>query len=147
MDILQDTTTCYWVGIFLFFYAVAALLFILGLVAEKLDIVWGESTLEDVVNYFLVGGAVSGGITLVVGFFIAIKNTPGTQNYLSFSDVGFAIVAMILITAIVSFLAPLLLIVVTFLLKAVVYLVTTLIVKPLQAWGDFLTRKTTGKEE
>ena len=147
MDILQNTTTFYWVGIFLFFYAVAALLFILGLVAEKLDIVWGESTLEDVVNYFLVGGAVSGGITLVVGFFIAIKNTPGTQNYLSFSDVGFAIVAMILITAIVSFLAPLLLIVVTFLLKAVVYLVTTLIVKPLQAWGDFLTRKTTGKEE
>lgn len=152
MDILQNTTTCYWVGIFLFFYAVAALFFVFGLVAEKLDIVGGgESTLEDVVNYFLIGGAVSGGITLAMGIIGIMGNNPETRNVLSLGDVGFAIIAMVLITALVSFLAPLLLIVVTFLLKAayvtVVYLVTTLIVKPLQAWGDFLARKTTNSKE
>ena len=64
---------------------------------------------------------------------------------------GFALIAMILIVVLVSFLAPLITLAVTFLLKVVIvtgtYLGATLIIKPLQAWGDFLTRKTTGKEE
>ena len=58
---------------------------------------------------------------------------------------------MLLIVVLVSFLAPLITLAVTFLLKVVIvtatYLGTTLIIKPLQAWGDFLTRKTTSKEE
>jgi hypothetical protein len=152
MDFLQNTTTYHWVGCFLVIYAVVALLIILGLIYEKyISLLDEESTLKDVVNYFLIGGAVSGGITLVMGIFGSVTNSHEMRNILSLGDLGFALVAMLLITALVSFLAPLLLIAVTFLLEAVyvtvTYLVTTIIVKPLQAWGDFLTRKTTGKEE
>lgn len=153
MDILQNTTTCQWVGNYLFFYVIAALIICYLLLRQKIVSIREEEepTPKDVVNYFLIGGAVASGITLAMGIIGIMGNNPETRNVLSLGDVGFAIVAMVLITALVSFLAPLLLIVVTFLLKAayvtVVYLVTTLIVKPLQAWGDFLTRKTTNSKE
>ena len=151
MDFLQNSTVYQWVGIFLLFYAVAALFIFFALVGEKVGVVEYQSTPKDIVNYFLVGGAVASGITLAMGIIGIMGNNPETRNVLSLGDLGFAIIAMILITPIVSFLAPLIVLVVTFLLKAlfatVTYLVTSLIIKPLQAWGDFLTRKTSNGEE
>lgn len=151
MDFLQNSTICQWVGIFLLFYAVAALFIFFGLAGEKVGAFEYQSTPKDIVNYFLIGGAVASGITLAMGIIGIVGNNPETRNVLSLGDLGFAIIAMVLITAIVSFLAPILVLVVTFLLKAlfatVTYLVTTIIIKPLQAWGDFLTRKTSNGEE
>jgi hypothetical protein len=151
MDFLQNSTICQWVGIFLIFYAVAALFIFLGLVGEKVGAFEYQSTPKDIVNYFLVGGAVASGITLAMGIIGIVGNNPETRNVLSLGDLGFAIIAMIIITALISFLAPLLVLLVTFLLKAlfatVTYLATTIVIKPLQAWGDFLTRKTSNGEE
>lgn len=151
MDFLQNSIVCQWVGIFLLFYAVAALFIFFALVGEKVGAVEYQSTPKDIVNYFLVGGAVASGITLAMGIIGIMGNNPETRNVLSLGDLGFAIIAMILITPIVSFLAPLIVLVVTFLLKAlfatVTYLATTIVIKPLQAWGDFLTRKTSNGEE
>lgn len=147
MDFLQNSTVYQWVGIFLLFYAVAALFIFFALVGAFEY----QSTPKDIVNYFLVGGAVASGITLAMGIICIMGNNPETRNVLSLGDLGFAIIAMILITPIVSFLAPLIVLVVTFLLKAlfaiVTYLATTIVIKPLQAWGDFLTRKTSNGEE
>lgn len=154
MDFLQNSTVCQWVGAFLIFYALIALFICFFiLVPQKFGALSEdeEPTPKDVVNYFLIGGGVAGGLTALLGIVGFISGSPETRKFFSPGDMGFALIAMILIVVLVSFLAPLITLAVTFLLKVVIvtgtYLGATLIIKPLQAWGDFLTRKTSNGEE
>lgn len=153
MDFLQNSTIFPWIGAFLIFYALIALFICFFiLIPQKLGALSEdeEPTPKDVVNYFLIGGGVAGGLTALLGFVGFISGSPETRKFFSLGDLGFALIAMLLIVMLVSFLAPLITLAVIFLLKVVIVTVTclgaTLVIKPLQAWGDFLTRKTAGKE-
>lgn len=133
--------------VFLILYAVGTVILAYGLIREKMEIDYTEEQVEpkDIVTYTLIMGAVASGATLgltalavVVGFLAKGETTT------TFSEVGISILIMSIVTVLGAVVLPVLFLVGALLLKALfvaaVFLGTYLIVKPLQAWGNFLNR-------
>lgn len=142
--------------LFFIVYVIITVLFTVGLIVEKIDSNDKGEQLEPgaIVSYSLILGALSSGCTLaltllaVIGSFFTRREIP-----LTVSDVGISMLIMFLVTILGAVVLPVLFLVGALVLKAlfisVVFLGAYLIVKPLEAWGDFLNRITgyTPKED
>ena len=135
--------------LFLALYAVGTIILAYGLTREKMgyDFTGEQVEPKDVVTHTLIMGTAASGATLglttlavVAGFLVKGETTT------TFSDVGISILIMFLVTIFGAVVLPVLFLVGALVLKALlvagVFLGTYLIVKPLQAWGNFLNRIT-----
>ena len=135
--------------VFLILYAVGTVILAYGLIREKMESDYTGEQVEpkDMVTYTLIMGAFASGVTLgltalavVVAFLIKGETTT------TFPEVGISILIMLLVTILGAVVLPVLFLVGALVLKALfitaVFLGTYLIVKPLQAWGNFLNRIT-----
>ena len=135
--------------VFLLLYAVGIIILAYGLIRETIECGDRGERVEpkDIVTYTLIMGASASGVTLgltalavVAGFLIKGETTT------TFLEVGISIIIMLLVTILGAVVLPVLFLVgalvLTALFIATVFLGTCLIVKPLQAWGNFLNHIT-----
>lgn len=135
--------------LFLLLYAVGIIILAYGLIREKMESDYTGEQVEpkDVVTYTLIMGTSASVVTLgltalavVAGFLIKGETTT------TFLEVGISIIIMLLVTILGAVVLPVLFLVgalvLTALFIAAVFLGTYLIVKPLQAWGNFLNHIT-----
>ena len=135
--------------LFLIIYVIVAVLFAVGFIVEKIECNdKGEQLeLKAIVSYSLILGVLSSGCTLgltvlvVIGGFFTNREVP-----LTVSDVGISMPIMFIVTILGAVVLPVLFLAGALALKAlfiaVVFLGAHLIVKPLEAWGNFLNRVT-----
>lgn len=133
--------------VFLILYAVGTAILVYGLIREKMEIDYTGEQVEpkDIVTYTLIMGTFASGVTLGLTA-LAVVTQFLTQHDITttFSDVGISILIMLLVTILGAVVLSVLFLVGALVLKALfvaaVFLGTYLIVKPLQAWGNFLNR-------
>lgn len=135
--------------LFFIVYVIITVLFTVGLIVEKIECNDKGEQLEPgaTVSYSLILGVLSSGCTLgltvlaVIGSFFTHREIP-----LTVSDVGISILIMFIVTILGAIVLPVLFLAGALALKAlfisVVFLGAYLIVKPLEAWGNFLNRIT-----
>mgnify|MGYP000869136085 CR=1 FL=1 len=133
--------------LFFILYAVGTIILVYGYIREKMDYDYTEEQLEpkDIVTYTLIMGAVASGATLgLTALAVVAKFLTQHDITTTFPEVGISILIMPLVTVLGAVVLPVLFLVGALLLKALfvaaVFLGTYLIVKPLQAWGNFLNR-------
>lgn len=142
--------------LFFILYAIGTIILAYGLIREKMGIDYTEEQVEpkDMVTHTLIMGAFASGVTLgltALAVFVGFLTKGETTT--TFSEVGISILIMLLVTILGAVVLPVLFLVgapvLTALFIAAVFLGTYLIVKPLQAWGNFLNRVTgyTPKED
>lgn len=135
--------------LFLIIYVIVTVLFTVGFIVEKIECDDRGEQLEPkvIVSYSLILGVLSSGFTLALavlavigGFFLNREIT------FTVSEVGSSILIMFIVTILGAVVLPILFLVGALALKAlfisVVFLGAYLIVKPLEAWGNFLNRIT-----
>lgn len=135
--------------VFLILYAVGIIILVCGCIRETIECGDRGERVEpkDIVTYTLIMGASASGVTLgltalavVAGFLI--KREPPT----TFPEAGISILIMFLVTILGAVLLPVLFLVGALVVKVlfltVAFLGYCLIVKPLEAWGNFLNRVT-----
>lgn len=135
--------------VFLILYAVGIIILTYGLIRETIECGDRGERVEpkDIVTYTLIMGASASGVTLgltalaVVAQFLSQHAITTT-----FPEVGISTLIMLLVTILGAVVLPVLFLVGALVLKALfivtVFLGAYLIVKPLQAWGNFLNRIT-----
>ena len=135
--------------VFLILYAVGIIILVYGCIRETIECGDRGERVEpkDIVTYTLIMGASASGVTLgltalaVVAQFLTQHDITTT-----FPEVGISTLIMLLVTILGAVVLPVLFLVGALVLKALfiaaVFLGAYLIVKPLQAWGNFLNRIT-----
>lgn len=146
MNILNDLAIPQWVLTFFVFYGLGSLLVVWGTVVDLLDN--GELTPpKELVDDFLIVGVSAGVLALTAGALMLIVDAASDKPTEWFLNDLWVTLAVILIVALVGvFIAPALVLIGALALKALfiasAFLVTNLVIKPLQAWGNFLNRVT-----
>lgn len=106
---------------------------------------------------FLIAGVSAGGLTLTAGaIMLIIDSTSGKPTEWFLNDLWVTLAAILIVTLVGVFIAPVLVLIGAQALKALfitgAFLITNLVIKPLQAWSNFLNYVTgigerEGKEE
>lgn len=135
--------------LFLLLYAVGTVILAYGLIREKMDSDYTGEQVEpkDIVTYTLIMGTFASGVTLgLTALAVLVAFLTKGETTTTFPEVGISILIMLLVTILGAVVLPVLFLVGALVLKALfitaVFLGTCLIVKPLQAWGNFLNRIT-----
>lgn len=135
--------------LFLILYAVGIIILAYGLIREKIECGDRGERVEpkDIVIYSLIMGACASGATLsFTALAVLVDFLTKGETTRTFAEAGISVLVMLLVTIPGAVVLPVLLLVGALVLKVLfvsaVFLVTYLIVKPLQAWGGFLNRIT-----
>lgn len=156
VNILNDLAIPQWVLTFFAFYGLGILLVVWGAVMDLLDT--DELTPpKELVDCFLIAGVSAGGLTLTAGaIMLIIDSTSGKPTEWFLNDLWVTLAVILIVTLVGAFIAPVLVLIGAQALKALfitgAFLITNLVIKPLQAWGNFLNYVTgiserEGKEE
>ena len=146
MNIPNDLAIPLWVLTFFVFYGVGILLVVWGTVVDLLDT--DELTPpKELVDCFLIAGVSAGGLTLTAGAIMLISDSAsGKPTEWFLDDLWVTLSVILIVTLVGAFIAPVLVLIGALILKALfiagAFLGAYLIVKPLQAWGNFLNRVT-----
>lgn len=102
---------------------------------------------KELVECFLIAGVSAGGLTLTAGaIMLIIDSTSGRPTEWFLNDLWVTLAVILIVTLAGVFIAPVLVLIGALILKALfiagAFLVTNLVIKPLQAWGNFLNRFT-----
>lgn len=146
MNIPNDLPIPLWVLTFFVFYGLGILLVVWGAVVDLLDN--GELTPpKELVDCFLIAGVSAGGLTLTAGaIMLIIDSTSGKPTEWFLNDLWVTLAVILIVTLAGVFIAPVLVLIGALALNALfiagAFLVTNLVIKPLQAWGNFLNHIT-----
>lgn len=146
MNTLNDLAIPQWVLTFFVFYGLGVLLVVWGAVVDLLD-TDKLTPPKELVECFLIAGVSAGGLTLTAGaIMLIIDSTSGRPTEWFLNDLWVTLAVILIVTLAGVFIAPVLVLIGALILKALfiaaVFLGTYLIVKPLQAWGNFLNHIT-----
>ena len=142
MSILNDLAIPQWVLTFFAFYGLGSLLVVWGAVVDLLDN--GELTPpKELVDCFLIAGVSAGGLTLTAGaIMLIIDSTSGKPTEWFLNDLWVTLAVILIVTLAGAFIAPVLVLIGALALNALfiagAFLITNLVITPLQAWGNFL---------
>lgn len=146
MNIQNDLAIPLWVLTFFVFYGLGMLLVVWGTVVDLLDN--DELTPpKELVDCFLIVGVSAGGLTLTAGaIMLIIDSASGKPTEWFLNDLWVTLAVILIVTLVGVFIAPVLVLIGALILGALftagAFLVTNLVIKPLQAWGNFLNRIT-----
>lgn len=146
MSILNDLAIPQWVLTFFAFYGLGSLLVVWGAVVDLLDN--GELTPpKELGDCFLIAGVSAGGLTLTAGaIMLIIDSTSGKPTEWFLNDLWVTLAVILVVTLAGAFIAPVLVLIGALALNALfiagAFLITNLVITPLQAWGNFLNRVT-----
>jgi len=142
VSILNDLAIPQWVLTFFAFYGLGSLLVVWGAVVDLLDN--GELTPpKELVDCFLIAGVSAGGLTLTAGaIMLIIDSTSGKPTEWFLNDLWVTLAVILIVTLAGAFIAPVLVLIGALALNALfiagAFLITNLVITPLQAWGNFL---------
>lgn len=146
MNILNDLAIPQWVLTFFVFYGLGTLLVVWGTVVDLLDN--GELTPpKELVDDFLIVGVSAGVLALTAGALMLIVDAAsGKPTEWFLNDLWVTLAVILIVTLAGVFIAPVLVLIgalgLNILFIAGAFLVTNLVIKPLQAWGNFLNHVT-----
>lgn len=146
MNILNDLAIPQWVLTFFAFYGLGTLLVVWGAVVDLLDN--GELTPpKELVDDFLIVGVSAGVLALTAGaIMLIIDSTSGKPTEWFLNDLWVTLAVILIVTLVGAFIVPALVLTGALALKALfiagAFLVANLVIKPLQAWGNFLNHVT-----
>lgn len=146
MNTLNDLAIPQWVLTFFVFYGLGVLLVFWGAVVDLLD-TDKLTPPKELVECFLIAGVSAGGLTLTAGaIMLIIDSTSGRPTEWFLNDLWVTLAVILIVTLAGVFIAPVLVLIGALILKALfiagAFLVTNLVIKPLQAWGKFLNHIT-----
>lgn len=146
MNTLNDLAIPQWVLTFFVFYGLGVLLVVWGAVVDLLD-TDKLTPPKELVECFLIAGVSAGGLTLTAGaIMLIIDSTSGRPTEWFLNDLWVTLAVILIVTLAGVFIAPVLVLIGALILKALfiagAFLVTNLVIKPLQAWGKFLNHIT-----
>lgn len=146
MNILNDLAIPQWVLTFFVFYGLGTLLVVWGTVVDLLDN--GELTPpKELVDDFLIVGVSAGVLALTAGaLMLTVDAASGKPTEWFLNDLWVTLAVILIVTLAGVFIAPVLVLIgalgLNILFIAGAFLVTNLVIKPLQAWGNFLNHVT-----
>ena len=146
MNTLNDLAIPQWVLTFFVFYGLGVLLVVWGAVVDLLD-TDKLTPPKELVECFLIAGVSAGGLTLTAGaIMLIIDSTSGRPTEWFLNDLWVTLAVILIVTLAGVFIAPVLVLIGALILNALfiagAFLVTNLVIKPLQAWGKFLNHIT-----
>lgn len=146
MNTLNDLAIPQWVLTFFVFYGLGVLLVVWGAVVDLLD-TDKLTPPKELVECFLIAGVSAGGLTLTAGaIMLIIDSTSGRPAEWFLNDLWVTLAVILIVTLAGVFIAPVLVLIGALALNALfiagAFLVTNLVIKPLQAWGKFLNHIT-----